>query len=607
MSITALLTAYIFSYFVGQADGLHLAYSRDGYHWTPVAENRSILAPEVGEDRLMRDPSICQGPDGTFHMVWTSSWHDRIIGYASSKDLIHWSEQRAIPVMMHEPEAKNCWAPEIFYDKPSRTFYIFWATTIPGRHKEIPVIESEKGLNHRIYCTRTKDFQTFSPAELWFDPGFSAIDAAIAKDPANGKLLMFVKNENSLPAEKNIRVTATRRIGRGFPTRVSAPIHGSFWAEGPAPLFLEDGTLIVYYDRYREHKFGASVSRDHGKTWKELPEEEFSLPSGIRHGTALRVDDEVVNRLEALVAAPKPLFRDPVCDGAADPVICRNRDTGEYYMFYTNRRANADVTDGVSWVHGCHIGIACSKDLAHWDYRGEANIGYKPDAEPTYWAPSVIDDGSKYHMYLTYVPGIFTDWNHPRHIVHLTSDNLSDWEYVSVLKLASDKVIDADVARLPSGEWRMWYNQEPGGKLIACANSKDLYEWDDFGIIPGIGRCEGPKVFNWKGYWWMIADEWKGFAVYRSTDAENWTRQEGNILQKPGKGKDDKVMGNHCDVVVLGERAYIYYFTHPDRTKPAGPNPRRSVIQVAELMLDGNGCIGCDRDALTIIPGLQGR
>ena len=49
-----------------------------------------------GENKL----TICQAPDGTFHMVWTSSWTDRIIGYASSPDLIHWSEQRSIPVMM---------------------------------------------------------------------------------------------------------------------------------------------------------------------------------------------------------------------------------------------------------------------------------------------------------------------------------------------------------------------------------------------------------------------------------------------------------------------------------------------------------------------------
>ena len=155
-------TAYLFSYFINDSrDGLHLAYSLDGLTWTPLNHGKSFLIPTVGKDRLMRDPSICQAPDGTFHMVWTSSWTDRIIGYASSPDLIHWSEQRSIPVMMHEPAAHNCWAPELFYDEPSQTYYIFWATTIPGRHKEVPVIESEKGLNHRIYYVTTKDFNTF--------------------------------------------------------------------------------------------------------------------------------------------------------------------------------------------------------------------------------------------------------------------------------------------------------------------------------------------------------------------------------------------------------------------------------------------------------------
>ena len=108
MTIFAGETAYLFSYFInGSKDGLHLAYSYDGLNWMPLNGGRSYLTPSVGKDKLMRDPSICQAPDGTFHMVWTSSWTDRIIGYASSRDLIHWSEQQAIPVMMHEPTAHN--------------------------------------------------------------------------------------------------------------------------------------------------------------------------------------------------------------------------------------------------------------------------------------------------------------------------------------------------------------------------------------------------------------------------------------------------------------------------------------------------------------------
>ena len=290
MNVTAGDTVYLFSYFINNSkDGLHLAYSYDGLTWTVL---NSFLTPTVGKDKLMRDPSICQAPDGTFHMVWTSSWTDRIIGYASSRDLIHWSEQKAIPVMMNEPAAHNCWAPELFYDESSQTYYIFWATTIPGRHKEVPTSESEKGLNHRIYYVTTKDFKSFSKTAMFFNPDFSVIDAAIVKDPKRNDLIMVVKNENSNPPEKNLRVTRTENIRRGFPTKVSAPITGNYWAEGPAPLFIGD-TLYVYFDKYRDHRYGAVRSLDHGETWEDVSD-QVSFPKGIRHGTAFAVDASVI-------------------------------------------------------------------------------------------------------------------------------------------------------------------------------------------------------------------------------------------------------------------------------------------------------------------------
>lgn len=288
--------AYLFSYFTGNSeDGLHLAYSYDGLTWTPLNEGRSFLTPAVGKDKLMRDPSICQSPDGTFHMVWTSSWTDRIIGYASSRDLVHWSEQQAIPVMMHEPTAHNCWAPELFYDEPSQTYYIFWATTIPGRHKEVATSESEKGLNHRMYYVTTKDFRTFSETKMFFNPDFSVIDAAIVKVPKSDELIMVVKNENSNPPEKNLRITRTKNIRDGFPVEVSAPITGDYWAEGPAPLYVDDA-LYVYFDKYRDHRYGAVRSLDDGKTWEDVSD-RVSFPKGTRHGTAFKVDASVVEAL----------------------------------------------------------------------------------------------------------------------------------------------------------------------------------------------------------------------------------------------------------------------------------------------------------------------
>jgi Glycosyl hydrolases family 43 len=297
-------------------------------------------------------------------------------------------------------------------------------------------------------------------------------------------------------------------------------------------------------------------------------------------------------------AVPKPLYDDPVYHGAADPVIIYNKQEKMWWMLYTNRRASIDDST-VQWVHGTRIGIAESKDGRDWKYIDTANINYRPDECYTHWAPDVIEHSGIYHMYLTYVPGIFKDWNHPREIVHLTSSDLLNWQYESTLKLVNQKVIDASVYKLPDGTWRMWYNNEPDGKSIYYADSKDLYNWTDKGKAVAA-KGEGPKVFRFKNKYWMIVDVWKGMELYYSDDLLKWTLQSKRILEEPGKGKDDQAIGGHCDIVVNKDKAYVFYFTHPGRQKnnPAAMNSfddKRSVIQLAELHYV-NGEITCDRD-----------
>lgn len=302
--------------------------------------------------------------------------------------------------------------------------------------------------------------------------------------------------------------------------------------------------------------------------------------------------------------APKPLFADPVYDGAADPVITWNKKEKRWYMLYTNRRATIPDSSGVRWVHGTRIGIAVSKDGVKWKYLDTANINYRPDEGYTFWAPDVREHSGVYHMYLTYVPGIFNDWNHSRNIIHLTSKDLRTWTYQSTLKLACDKVIDASVFPLPGGGWRMWYNNEKDKKSIYYADSKDLYNWDDKGLAIAA-RGEGPKVFRWKNTWWMIVDAWKGMEVYQSDDLLKWRKQPERLLEEGGTGKDDGAMGGHCDVVVNGDKAYVFYFTHPGRAKgtanpPGSVAARRSVIQVVELNYE-NGKLSCNRNEPTYI------
>lgn len=298
--------------------------------------------------------------------------------------------------------------------------------------------------------------------------------------------------------------------------------------------------------------------------------------------------------------ADKPLYRDTIYDGAADPSVIFNRETKTWYMFYTNRRATLAQGNDVSWVHGTPIGIAESKDNgATWSYVADANFNSDNDSI-TYWAPEVVYQDGLYHMFITIVPGIFSNWSHPRHIDHYISKNLLDWELESTLHLANNKVIDACVIQLQDGTWRLWYNNEKAGKTIWFADSPDLYNWTDKGLITlnGRQRGEGPNVFFWKNRYYMVVDEWRGLGIFSSDDALNWKRQSKRILDVPGIGAEDNVNGQHADVVVSKDDVYIFYFTHPGRATPEGNDyeKARSLIQVAKLNMNEDSTISCNRN-----------
>lgn len=285
---------YLFSYFKNNGqDGLHLAYSENGYAWTVLNNDSSFLKPTAGIDKLMRDPCIIKGSDGLFHMVWTSSWNEKGIGYANSPDLINWSEQQYLEVMKHEPKARNCWAPEIFYDEKSKQYMIFWATTIEG---EFPATQSKKenGYNHRIYYVTTSDFKEFSETDLLYDMDFNVIDATIIKN--ENKYVMFLKDETIEPVpQKNIRIATSSNLTGGYSV-ASPPITGSYWAEGPTVLKTDTG-WIVYFDKYIEKKMGAVFSKDLS-VWTDISL-KIKFPSGVRHGTALKISSELLEKLKA--------------------------------------------------------------------------------------------------------------------------------------------------------------------------------------------------------------------------------------------------------------------------------------------------------------------
>jgi hypothetical protein len=282
--------AYLFTSFHEPAtEGLRMLYSEDAHRWTDL--NNIFLKPEVGTQKVMRDPSMVQGPDGIFHLVWTCSWKgDKGFGYASSKDLLHWSEQQFIPVMQTEQSTVNVWAPEIFYDDDTRQYIIIWASTIPFRFPK--GIEDEDN-NHRMYYVTTNDFKTFSAPKLFLDPGFSVIDAVIVKRKKNDYVLVL--KDNTRP-NRNLKVAFSKHA-----TGPYGPASETFspkLTEGPTVVQTGKDWLI-YFDAYGQKTYSAMQTQDF-KTFKDV-NAEVAVPEGHKHGTIIKVKKSVVTQLKKTI------------------------------------------------------------------------------------------------------------------------------------------------------------------------------------------------------------------------------------------------------------------------------------------------------------------
>ena len=277
---------YVSTSFHEPADeGLRFIYSYDGIKWDSI--QGSFLRPMVGKQKVMRDPSIVKGPDGTFHLVWTSSWRgDRGFGYASSKDLIHWSKQRFIETKM-DTSTVNTWAPELFYDDVKKQYLVIWASCVPGK---FPDGQEDHRNNHRLYYMTTKDFKTFSKAQLFYEPGFSAIDATLVKR-GNNDYVMVVK-DNSRP-NLNIKV-AFSKSPYGPWSAASEPFTGKF-TEGPSTAKVGDW-YYIYYDAYRQKVYGSHRTKD----FKTFQNQTGSVifPLGHKHGTVFMADEQLVENLK---------------------------------------------------------------------------------------------------------------------------------------------------------------------------------------------------------------------------------------------------------------------------------------------------------------------
>ena len=283
---------------VNEKDGLHLAVSPDGLKWQVVKEDKPMFKRTVGE--VFRDPSIARDDAGTFHLVWTSSWNTRngkAIGYASSTNLVDWSEQRLIPVMENETNTEFVWAPELFWDAKEKQWMIHWSSSVTGKFPETLGVGVGRA-NPRIYYTTTKDFQSFTPSKLLFNADCVAIDSYLYHGMDDQYYVFFKADRRETPKRGIMVAKAAAATGPYVldPKMITPADEG--WAEGPCALTV-DGKCRLYYTIGADvNDFRAFESTDM-KAWTYI-RQKMEPPSGYRHGTVIRISEAEAKRLLGL-------------------------------------------------------------------------------------------------------------------------------------------------------------------------------------------------------------------------------------------------------------------------------------------------------------------
>ena len=172
-----------------------------------------------------------------YYAVATSHEWGPLYPVLESNDLNNWKRIGYVfPDAIPEWAEKNFWAPEIFYDEVTDKYLIFWSSTLtPGSTND-----------HRVYYISTEDFVTYTDTALFYDPGWSCIDAYIAKD--GDRYAMVLKDERD--SGKNIRITFSDHAAGPYDVPPSDSITpGGLWVEGPSMVKIGQ-EWILYYDAY---------------------------------------------------------------------------------------------------------------------------------------------------------------------------------------------------------------------------------------------------------------------------------------------------------------------------------------------------------------------
>ena len=304
--------AYLFVHFkekiTPEGEAVYFGISKDGYNWEQVNNGNPVLMSTLG-DKGCRDIEIVRLHTGGFVIITTdlcivhhmdenynvdwkqlNSHGSKSLCMWKTDDLVHFSEQRL--VHFGRDDFGCMWAPEVFFDEEREEYLIHWGSTV-----------AETDYKHMsIYCSVTKDFETFSPPKLYFTKDNEILDSHITK--VGDTYHLFYKNSSNPPM--NMHATSKCLYGpfehdENFERYMDEEIPSPGAYEGPTTYILPDGRWCLMLDFFgcEKEKMGyvPFVSSAPGDMNFTKSPEAFSFPYGFKHGKVIEITDEEYVRL----------------------------------------------------------------------------------------------------------------------------------------------------------------------------------------------------------------------------------------------------------------------------------------------------------------------
>ncbi len=304
---------YLFAHFkekiTPDGEQVYFGISRDGYNWEQINGANPILTASLGEKGcrdieivrlhtggfviLTTDLCIVYRMDEEYRVDWSkvNNTGSKCLRMWKTDDLINFSEEKL--VYFGRDDFGCMWAPEVFFDEENEEYLIHWGSTV-----------KETDYKHMsIYCSTTKDFETFSEPKLYFTKNNEILDSHIQK--FDGVYHLFYKNASNPPM--NMHATSNNLYGpfehdKTFEKYMDKEVYHPGSYEGVTSYVLPNGEWCLMLDFFgcEKEKMGyvPFVSSKAGDMNFQRVPEQFSFPYGFKHGRVIEITDEEYEKVK---------------------------------------------------------------------------------------------------------------------------------------------------------------------------------------------------------------------------------------------------------------------------------------------------------------------